>query len=209
MPLIKKEHGMRAILTGVALVLIVTAGFGHTTVRADSLLPSAGPTLTEEKFDNVIAGLPDNFYRVTPNLYRSSQPSSEQMHALEKAGIRTVLNLRQWHSDNNEARGISLILYHVGINTAAFHEEEIVEALSILHQAIKPILVHCWHGSDRTAMIVALYRLIFDNTSRSDALAELRHPRHGYHKAFYPDIARYIETVNIDVLRQRVLNYSR
>lgn len=165
--------------------------------------------MAEEKHDDVIADLPDNFYRVTLELYRSSQPSAEQMLTLEKTGVRTVLNLHQWHSDKDEARGTFLILYHVGINTAAFHEEEVVEALSILHRAVKPELLHCWHGSDRIGMVVALYRLIFDNASKSSVLSELRHPRYGYHEAFYPDIARYIETADVNALRQRVLNHSQ
>lgn len=85
---------------------------------------------------------------------------------------------------------MSLIIYHAGINTAAFHKEELVDALSILYQAIKPARVHCWHGSDRTSMVVALYRLIFNNAFGSDTLAD-------------------IATVDVDALRQRVLNHSR
>lgn len=153
--------------------------------------------------------LPDNFHRVTPELYRSSQPSAAQMSGLEKYGIRTVLNLRQWHSDKKEAEGTSLILYHVPVNTAAFREAEIEEALRILHRAVKPALVHCWHGSDRTGLIIGLYRLVFDYATKADVLAELRDPAHGHHEKFYPDIARYIETVDVDALRQRVLEPSR
>ncbi len=149
--------------------------------------------------------LPDNFHRVTPELYRSSQPSAGQMSALEKYGIRTVLNLRQWHSDRDEARGTALILYHVPVNTAAFHEDQLIEALRILHRAVKPALVHCWHGSDRTGLVIALYRLVFDHATKADVLAELRDPAHGHHETFYPDIIRYIETVDVDALRQRVL----
>ena len=149
--------------------------------------------------------LPENFHRVSNELYRSAQPSAEGMRALEKAGIRTVLNLRQWHSDNQEAKDTALILYRVSINTAAFQEEEIVEALQILHRAVKPALVHCWHGSDRTGLIVSLYRMVFENAKKADVLAELRDPIYGHHEMFYPNIGRYIENVNVDVLRQKVL----
>lgn len=154
------------------------------------------------------ADLPDNFHRVTAELYRSAQPSNIQMRALQSAGIRTVLNLRQWHSDSDEARGTSLILYHVGMNTAAFNQDDIVDALRILHRSVKPVLVHCWHGSDRTGLIVALYQLVFDHATKADVLAQLRRPEYGYHENFYPRIARYIETVNVDALRQQVLDVS-
>lgn len=150
--------------------------------------------------------LPDNFHRVTPELYRSSQPTAGQMASLEKHGIRTVLNLRQWHSDRDEAQGTSLILYHVPVNTAAFREAEIIEALRILHRSVKPTLVHCWHGSDRTGLIIALYRLLFENANKSEVLAELHDPTHGHHEIFYPNITRYIENVDVDILRNKVLS---
>lgn len=152
------------------------------------------------------ASQPDNFHRVTAELYRSAQPSDIQMHALQSAGIRTVLNLRQWHSDSDEAQGTSLILYHVSMNTVAFTRDDIVEALRILHRSVKPVLVHCWHGSDRTGLIIALYEMVFDHASRADVLAQLRRPEYGYHKNYFPRIARYIETVNVDALRQQVLS---
>src|SRR5690606_31058092 len=138
------------------------------------------------------ASLPDNFHRVTAELYRSAQPSDIQMQALQSAGVRTVLNLRQWHSDSDEAQGTSLILYHVSMNTVAFTQDDIVEALRILHRSVKPVLVHCWHGSDRTGLIIALYEMVFDHASRADVLAQLRRPEYGYHENFYPRIARYI-----------------
>ncbi len=150
--------------------------------------------------------LPENFHRVTQALYRSAQPSAEGMRALEKAGVRTVLNLRQWHDDNEEAKGTSLALYRVKINTAAFKEDELVAALRILHHAEKPALVHCWHGSDRTGLVVSLYRMVFENATKTEALTELRNPAYGHHEMFYPDIARYIERVNVDALRQKVLS---
>lgn len=152
----------------------------------------------------IAAELPDNFHRVTADLYRSSQPSKSQMLALEKNGIGAVLNLRQWHTDDDEAQGTELILYHVAMNAATFSRSDIVQALQVLHRSAKPVLVHCWHGSDRTGLIVALYQLVFDHTAKADVLTELRRPEYGYHETVYPGIARFIETVNVDELRQQV-----
>lgn len=150
--------------------------------------------------------LPDNFHRVTPELYRSAQPNAEQMQEIEKYGIRTVLNLRQWHSDSDEAQSTALILYHVPVNTAAFHEDQLIEALRILHRAVKPALVHCWHGSDRTGLVVALYRMVFENAPKTEVLEQLRNPIYGHHEIFYPDIVRYIQNVDVDVLRNKILD---
>lgn len=154
------------------------------------------------------ANVPDNFYRVTPELYRSAQPDRAQMQELQRVGIRSVLNLRQWHSDTDEAQGTGLIFYRVPMNAAAINDDDVVIALSFLHRAAKPALVHCWHGSDRTGMIVALYQLLFNHATKAEALAELRRPEYGYHQQFYPNIARYIERVNVEELRVRVLSLS-
>ncbi|AYY01452.1 tyrosine-protein phosphatase [Klebsiella aerogenes] len=152
--------------------------------------------------------MPDNFYRVTPELYRSAQPIHLQMQSLDRIGIRSVLNLRQWHSDADEAKGTGLILYRVPMNAAAINNDDVVIALSFLHRAAKPALVHCWHGSDRTGMIVALYQLLFSHATKSEVLSELRRPEYGYHQQFYPDIARYIAAINVEELRARVLSLS-
>ncbi|WP_375156931.1 tyrosine-protein phosphatase [Klebsiella aerogenes] len=152
--------------------------------------------------------MPDNFYRVTPELYRSAQPNRLQMQSLERIGIRSVLNLRQWHSDAHEAQGTGLILYRVPMNAAAINDDDVVIALSLLHRAAKPALVHCWHGSDRTGMIVALYQLLFSHATKSEVLAELHRPEYGYHQQYYPDIVRYVESIDVEQLRARVLSLS-
>ena len=41
-----------------------------------------------------------NFYEVTTNLYRGAQPTAQGMTELKKMGIKTVLNLRSFHSDS-------------------------------------------------------------------------------------------------------------
>jgi hypothetical protein len=44
-------------------------------------------------------GVP-NLYRVTGNIYRSGQPTSEGFKNLAELGIKTVVNLREWHRDD-------------------------------------------------------------------------------------------------------------
>src|SRR5215469_11503356 len=42
-----------------------------------------------------------NFYEVSTNLYRGAQPSAQGMKELKGMGIRTVVDLRSFHSDNS------------------------------------------------------------------------------------------------------------
>lgn len=51
-----------------------------------------------------IAGVP-NFHKVSEKLYRGGQPTAEGMQQLEKLGIKTIINLRSFHSDRDEIKG--------------------------------------------------------------------------------------------------------
>lgn len=148
--------------------------------------------------------VPQNFHQVSAELYRSAQPDAAQMQALEQRGIKTVLSLRQWNDDDSEAKGTRLVLRRVPINAAVINDEKVVSALREIRFAQKPLLVHCWHGSDRTGLVVSMYRLVFENASKADALTELRTPQYGYHEQYYVGIARYISSVNVRQIQQQV-----
>ena len=57
-------------------------------------------------------GLP-NLHRVTDDLYRGAQPSAEGMRQLKKMGVRTVVNLRSFHSDRDEIGDTGLAYEHI------------------------------------------------------------------------------------------------
>jgi protein tyrosine/serine phosphatase len=65
-------------------------------------------------------------------------------------------------------------------------------------------VVHCWHGSDRTGLISAMYRILYQNWSKEEAIEELMKGGYGYH-SLYRNIPEYIRKVNIEGIRQRVL----
>lgn len=54
-----------------------------------------------------------NCYRLSPELYRSGQPGGDGFKALEKLGLKSVLNLREYHSDADEAEHTGLRLYRM------------------------------------------------------------------------------------------------
>ncbi len=79
-----------------------------------------------------------------------------------------------------------------------------IEILKAINQSPKPILIHCWHGSDRTGVAVAMYRIVFQNWSKSQAINELMKPEFGHHYNVYPNIVKYIENVDIEKIRAAV-----
>ena len=104
------------------------------------------------KADKII--LPDsdltNLYQIDSGVYRSEQPSKEDFKALEKYGIGEVLNLRNRHSDDDEAKGTSIKLHRVKTKAHSISERELIQALRIIKNRKAPIVFHCHHGSDRT-----------------------------------------------------------
>jgi tyrosine-protein phosphatase SIW14 len=146
----------------------------------------------------------DNIYRVSAELYRSGQPSAQQMHELQAMGVKSILNLRQYNSDDKEARGTTLQLYHIRMNAGRINDEQMIEALSVISRAPKPVLVHCWHGSDRTGAVVAMYRIVFENWTKQAAIDELMQPQYGHHETVYRNIARYIEQVDVEAIRAAI-----
>lgn len=142
-----------------------------------------------------------NFYEIDKGVYRSEQPSPTDFMALQKFGIREVLNLRRWHSDDDEAKGTTLTLHRVKTNAHDISEEELTAALRIIKQRKGPILIHCRHGSDRTGAVCALYRIVFQGVSKEDAIHEMVNGGFGFH-GIYKNIIRTIRQMDVARVRQ-------
>ncbi|MDR1340886.1 MAG: tyrosine-protein phosphatase [Prevotellaceae bacterium] len=145
----------------------------------------------------------DNLYMIARGVYRSEQPGREQFKALEKYGIREVLNLRAWHSDSRLAKGAGLILHRVRMSAHNANDYDVVAALRIIKNRKGAILIHCHHGSDRTGLIAAMYKIVFLNTDKKDAIAEMTDGGFGFH-GIYDNIRRYIIGADIDSIRKQL-----
>jgi len=146
---------------------------------------------------NIADAVPENLHRVDAKVWRSAQPDEEEFRMLHQGGIREVLNLREWNCDSNEAEGVDVRLHRVRINPGNIREKDMVRAVKILRDSPGPILVHCWHGSDRTGMVVALYRMAVGGWTREQTIAEFMMPKHGHHAGVYPKHRKYLETVDV------------
>ena len=140
--------------------------------------------------------IPKNFHKVSENIYRSNQPDDDEFESLFSFNnIRSVLNLRENNSDkktidriNSQHRTPTITLYEIPLDTGKISEADLNKILTVIRDAPKPLLIHCWHGSDRTGCAVAAYRIVFENWSVEDAIAELMKPEYGHHKNIYTNI---------------------
>ncbi len=80
-------------------------------------------------------------------------------------------------------------------------EDDLIYALRVIKNAQKPILIHCWHGSDRTGATTAAYRIVVQGWSKDDAIAELRQPEFGYHEDWYPNIIELLKNLDVEKMR--------
>lgn len=129
-------------------------------------------------------GVP-NFYKVSDSLYRSSQPTAEGMRNLEKMGIKTVVNLRYFSSDDDRLAGTHMRAVRYPTLTWAPSEEHAAEFLQLMDDSSQgPFLIHCYHGSDRTGAMCALYRIKKQGWSYDAAVDEMRYGGYGFHKVW-------------------------
>jgi protein tyrosine/serine phosphatase len=152
-----------------------------------------------------VSGVP-NLFQVVPNFYRSAQPTEEGFHALAQLhGIRTVISLRAFHSDEPLTRGLGLRLFNFPMHTWHIEREDVVGAIRALHLSMSkgPTLLHCEHGADRTGLITALYRILYQGWSKDAAIAEMEDGRFGFHDVWI-NIPFYIRAIDVEQFKREV-----
>jgi protein tyrosine/serine phosphatase len=150
-----------------------------------------------------VEGVP-NLYLVAPNFYRSAQPTEKGFRAIvQQKGIRTVINLRAFHSDEALTKGLRLRLFDFRMHAWHIEQEDVVGALRALRlsMTIGPTLVHCEHGADRTGLITALYRILYQGWSKDAAIGEMENGSFGFHDVWI-NIPLYIRMIDIEQLKR-------
>lgn len=137
----------------------------------------------------------ENLHQVSPEVYRSAQPNTADLKLLiEQLGVKSVLTLRNWHDDQGVGKGLPLTLYRVDMEADEVEADKVAKALQIIHDAPKPILIHCWHGSDRTGLVVAAYRITAQGWDPLAATDELTNGGFGYHAKMFPGIVDWLRS---------------
>ena len=116
-----------------------------------------------------------NFGEASTTLYHGGQPSKTGFHMLAKMGVNIVVDLRGNRDDERK------IVTHLGMQYVAipwqcsFPKDRIfAEFLTLLRRNPgKKIFVHCRLGDDRTAMMIASYRMAEEGWSAQRAENEM------------------------------------
>ncbi len=148
-------------------------------------------TQLNETDARIFAGL-DNCHRVDARLIRCGQPKQADFRLLADLGVNRVLNLRQYHDDADITHDPRLNLLRQPMNAGEVSADELRQAVAYISDGEGQVLLHCWHGSDRTGAVVAAYRILAQGWSKEDAIREFIHGGYGFH-SIYPNL---VDTLN-------------
>lgn len=158
------------------------------------------------------AGLP-NLHRVSATLYRSAQPTREGFAFLSEQPnldhadrpIKTVVSLRLSDGDAPLVAATSpLRLEQIRFKPWRPTNEDVVKFLRIATTPVlQPVLVHCKHGSDRTGVMVAIYRVAYEGWTKEQATSEMIGGGFGFHP-IWKNLLRYLNALDVDAIKQQV-----
>ena len=145
-----------------------------------------------------------NLHQVSPELYRSAQPTAEGMQNLKQKGIKTIVSLRSFNSDRDELKGTGLGYEHLFMKAWHPERKEVVEFLRIATDPKrKPVLVHCQHGADRTGTMCAVYRVAVQGWTKQQAIQEMVDGGYGFH-AVWENLPEWIDKLDIEQIRKEL-----
>ena len=178
-------------------------GEGTATAADDNAVVAPGGRDPAWAVPIAAEGLP-NLHRVNGQLYRGAQPTAEGFRQLEKMGIKTVVNLRSFHSDRKRLRGTGLAYESIDMKAWHAENEDIIEFLKIVTDpARQPVFVHCQHGADRTGTVCAVYRIVVQGWDKEDAIREMQDGGFGFHK-IWRGLPKYIRKLDVAAIRKKI-----
>jgi protein tyrosine/serine phosphatase len=127
-----------------------------------------------------------NRHRVSMRLWRSGQPAPHHIAQIAAEGVRTIVNLRggrehgSWplERESCERHGIELVEFVVRSREAP-SRDSILAAKAFFDGLKYPALAHCKSGADRAGFFAALYLVLHEGRSATEALQQLA-PRYGH-----------------------------
>jgi tyrosine-protein phosphatase SIW14 len=135
--------------------------------------------------DQNILGIPiGNFHQVSDELCRGGQPGEPGLIALRDLQIKSVVSLR-WRkkrisSEQVIAERLGLRFFSIPLNYWTLPNSNDIKAFLEIVDNVEnqPVFVHCFHGADRTGVLVAMYRILRNDWSLQEAYKEMRQCGH-------------------------------
>jgi tyrosine-protein phosphatase SIW14 len=181
-------------LAGISVLFLIINSFQSCTFSRNTVRDSFTSITSGRSWAQPVnsPGLP-NLYKVSDNLYRGAQPTKEGFKNLKQLGIKTVINLREFHSDKSQILDSNFIYVSIDTATWDIKDNEVSRFLQTVRDKDKqPVFVHCKYGSDRTGLMCAVYRISVEGWSKQQAIDEMTKGGFGYHPAWH-NLITYIQ----------------
>lgn len=110
-----------------------------------------------------------NFAEVDTGIYRSGRPLPSDFKMLATTyKIKNVISLETYWiekktlaAEKAAVKAAGMTFYSIPIAPVGeFDAKKVMQAYQLLHTIERPILVHCFRGSERTGVVVATYRIL-------------------------------------------------
>lgn len=140
-------------------------------------------------------------YKMSDSLYRSALPRAQDVEWLQQNNIQTVINFYQ-KPDSLWLHDTRIEQIQIPLRTDRIDDVDVLWVLRSIARVEQKgkVLMHCKHGQNRTGLIAAMYRIVFEGWSKTDAMAEMQQ---GYGGEERMDGAnRYLENVDVDAIKQ-------
>ena len=154
-----------------------------------------------------VAGVP-NLFEVSKDLYRSGQPTAAGFRNLYALGIRSCMSLRAHRSDRNDAKGVAIRCVWrpmLGRSVSAADIEKAI--IDLTYRLPRPVLVHCYHGADRTGLLCAAYRVLIEEWTIDEAVREMVLGGFGYHQVYHPYVT-ILQNLDVEAMRARLKRFA-
>lgn len=138
--------------------------------------------------------MPDRFSLVADQIYRGGAPSIDELRLMAHVlDMKTIISLDGDIGGSIAQAVRDLGMEHLVIPIGGRGSAPLIDFLknhiASLLRSKQPVYVHCRHGSDRTGMAIAFYRMQHEGMSPEEALAEAR--KFGFGDKLDPDTEQF------------------
>jgi tyrosine-protein phosphatase SIW14 len=136
-----------------------------------------------------------NFGRIQDTYYRGALPDEDDVAALARLGVKTVIDLQK-DGDEDEAglverAGMKYVRIPMTTRVAPT-AEQLAQFLSLVNDpASQPVYVHCKEGRHRTGVMTAVYRMTAHGWNADQAFKEMKDYRFGW-DFLHPEFKRFV-----------------
>jgi tyrosine-protein phosphatase SIW14 len=185
---------LAAMIASLYVAVILSAC--RRTASPDSLQSENTSSAPSAHADKLTIDGVRNAGRISDVLLRGAQPTTKGLAELKKAGVTTIVNLRQEGLEVEHERKLaeSLGLRFLNIPIVGWSlpsDAQVAQFLNLFRESAgRRVFVHCYYGDDRTGVMVATYRIAQQHWTADQAVDEMH--SFGFHYYLYPNMASYV-----------------